>query len=236
MMPALKNAQLMIEETKLSYLKALPVFKNIQDKQFESIAHLIKVRRLYSGESINYGDGQSSKIYFVVSGKVKLTELNGTDGELVKDILNEGEVFGDLELEGDPKNFEFAEALTDNTVVCHVSCADFITILQTYPQIAIVYAKRVTKKLKRLEDRYTDLMLYDVRSRLMRFIRNWANIEGSKMGDKIILTNYLTHNDIADMISTSRQTVSILFKEMKDSGLIYYNRKFIQLNDSPKWN
>jgi CRP/FNR family transcriptional regulator len=79
-------------------------------------------------------------------------------------------------------------------------------------------------------------MLRDVRSRLVRFIKNWATIEGSKLGDKIILQNYLTHSDIAGIISTSRQTVSILFKEMKDSGVLHYNRKLIQLNDPANWN
>jgi CRP/FNR family transcriptional regulator len=69
----------------------------------------------------------------------------------------------------------------------------------------------------------------------MRFIKNWAKVEGNTLGDKIILNNYLTHSDIAGIISTSRQTVTILLTEMKNSGLLNYNRKLIQLNDWKKW-
>lgn len=226
----------MIEESKLNYLRGLALFTNLPDKQLESIVHVVKIRQLSPGEIINYGSGQFSKIYFVVSGKIKLTELKGVDGELVKDILTEGEVFGDLQLEGDPRNYEYAEAITGSTIVCQLNSGDFIMLLQSHPEIGIFYAKKVSLKLKRLEDRHSDLMLYDVRSRLMRFMKNWASVEGSKIGDKIILENYLTHSDIASMISTSRQTVSILFKKMKDSGLLHYNRKLIQLNDPANWN
>lgn len=226
----------MSEELKLNYLKALKLFSNLQDTQLQRIAHLIKIRQLSAREIIQYGSGEFSKIYFIVSGKIKLTEISGADGELVKDILTEGEIFGDLQLEGDPKNYEFAEAITSNTIICQVNSSDFIMLLQAHAEIAIFYAKKVSLKLKRLEDRHSDLMQYDVKSRLMRFIKNWAIVEGSKIGDKIILENYLTHSDIAGMISTSRQTVSILFKKMKDSGLLHYNRKLIQLNDPANWN
>lgn len=226
----------MIEESKLNYLRALELFSNLQERQLEQVAHLVKIRQVSPREIIDYGSGQFSKIYFVVSGKIKLTELSNEDGQLVKDILTEGEVFGDLQLEGDPKNYEFAEAITNNTIVCQVNSPDFIMLLQSHAEIAFFYAKKVSLKLKRLEDRHSDLMLRDVRSRLVRFIKNWATNEGSHLGDKIILQNYLTHSDIAGIISTSRQTVSVLFKQMKDSGLLHYNRKLIQLNDPANWN
>lgn len=226
----------MSEESKLNYLKAFELFSNLHETQLKRIAHLVKFRQLSAREIVQYGSGEFSKIYFIVSGKIKLTEISGADGELVKDILTEGEIFGDLQLEGDPKNYEFAEAITSNTIICQVNSSDFIMLLHAYAEIAISYVKKVSLKLKRLEDRHSDLMQYDVKSRLMRFIKNWATVEGSKIGDKIILQNYLTHSDIAGMISTSRQTVSILFKKMKDSGLLHYNRKLIQLNDPANWN
>ncbi len=225
----------MIDEMKSIYLRRLAMFRNIEEKKLQEIVPLVKIRQLYPGESVNYGNGQFSKVYFVITGKVKVTELD-VENELVKDILNEGEIFGDLQLEGQPKNFEFGQALTENTIICSLNASDFMTILENCPQVAITYAKNIGSKLKRLEDRYTDLMLHDVRSRLVRFIKDWAKVDGSAIDDKIIFQNYLTHNDIAGIISTSRQTVSILFKEMKDSGLLFYNRKLIQLNNSERWN
>lgn len=223
-----------MEQMKLAYLRGLALFQTIDERQLDHIAAFAKIRQYSAGDIINYGSGTYSKIFFVIAGKVKVT-VQDVNEELVKDVVKEGEIFGDLELEGNPKAFECGQALTENTIVCYLSTGDFMAILKTHPYVAIVFAKTITLKLKHLQDRHSELMLLDVRSRLLRFIKNWALLEGSNIGDKIMLNNYLTHSDIAGMISSSRQTVSVLFKELKDSGLLHYNRKLIQLNDSEKW-
>jgi CRP/FNR family transcriptional regulator len=87
-----------------------------------------------------------------------------------------------------------------------------------------------------LEVRHADLVFRDAKARLIRFIKNWARTDGSNVGDKIVLNNYLTHSDIAGFISTSRQSVNVLLNELRDSGLLHYNRKRIELNDPLVWN
>ena len=77
---------------------------------------------------------------------------------------------------------------------------------------------------------YTNLMTKLNVPRLIRFIKNWAHTDGSRVGDKIVLNNYLTHSDIASVISTSRQSVNVLLNELRDSGMLFYNRKHIELN------
>ena len=66
--------------------------------------------------------------------------------------------------------------------------------------------------------------------------KNRAGTDGSRIGDKIILNNYLTHSDIASVIATSRESVNVLFNGLRDSGLLFYNRKRIELNDPMVWN
>jgi CRP/FNR family transcriptional regulator len=98
------------------------------------------------------------------------------------------------------------------------------------------YAKKVNSKLQRLEHRHADLVFLDAKDRLIRFIKNWARTDGKSMGDKIVLSNYLTHSDIAGFISTSRQSVNMLLNELRSSGLLHYNRKSIELNNPVAWN
>ena len=89
----------------------------------------------------------------------------------------------------------------------------------------------IRRKFRRLENRHSNLVFKDAKSRLISFFRDWATREGSKEGDKIKLNNYLTHNDIAGIISTSRQSVTTLLNELKEGGMIYYNRKHIEFSD-----
>jgi CRP/FNR family transcriptional regulator, cyclic AMP receptor protein len=226
----------MFDEMKSFYLRNLPLFRNLTEQQGQEVNSLVKFKQVYRGEVIHYGNGELSKLFFVLKGKVKLTDLEEGDNELVKDILNEGEIFGDLELEGKPEADELAEALTANTIVCYFHVSDFKRLIEANPLFALNYAKKVSGKLRRLEDRHADLVFRDTKARLIRFIKNWAKTDGNRVGDKIILHNYLTHTDIANFISTSRQSVNVLFNELRDSGMLHYNRKRIELNDTAIWN
>ena len=70
----------------------------------------------------------------------------------------------------------------------------------------------------------------DVKSRLLYCFKEWARKEGKQLGDKVVIKNSLTHNDLANMISTSRQTVTVILNELKESGVINYNRKEIEFS------
>jgi CRP/FNR family transcriptional regulator len=155
---------------------------------------------------------------------------------MVKDILTEPDIFGDLGLEGRLMNNECAEALTANTIICTFSTNDFRRLMEENPSIILSYARKVNNKLRRLEDRHADLVYLDTKDRLIRFIKNWARSDGNLIGDKIILNNYLTHSDIAGFIATSRQSVNMLLNELRSSGMLCYNRKHIELNDPVIWN
>jgi len=226
----------MCDEIKYAYLKSHPLFANVSEQKIKDACATVKVKTVYRSETFNYGDGDYSKIYLLIKGKIKLTECNELDNELIKDILTAPDVFGDLSLDGHPPMDEFAEALTANTVVCVFNVPDFKRLLQDNPIIAMSYANIVNNKLKKLEGRHSDLVFRDAKSRLIRFIKNWAISDGNRIGDKIILNNYLTHSDIAGVIATSRQSVNTLLNELRDSGILFYNRKRIELNDPMIWN
>jgi CRP/FNR family transcriptional regulator len=194
------------------------------------------MRTAYRGELISYGDGGYTRVHFLVKGKVKITDNSTAESELIKDILVEPDIFGDLSLEGELSRFESAEALTANTVIVSFHVTDFKRILEDNPMMALNYVRNVNAKLKKLETRHSDLVFLDTKNRLIRFIKNWARTDGNHMGDKIILNNYLTHSDIAGFIATSRQSVNMLLNELRSAGLLCYNRKHIELNNPVAWN
>jgi len=226
----------MSEEMKYVYLKNHPMLATLPEHKLASAVSLAKMKTIYRGELISYGETGYTKIHFLVKGKVKITDTSGMENELVKDILTEPDIFGDLGLEGQLRNDECAEALTANTIICSFHISDFRRILEENPQMVLGYAKKVNSKLQRLENRHADLVFLDTKDRLIRFIKNWARTDGNHLGDKIILNNYLTHSDIAGFIATSRQSVNMLLNELRTSGLLCYNRKRIELNNPVAWN
>ncbi|MEO7768981.1 MAG: Crp/Fnr family transcriptional regulator [Ferruginibacter sp.] len=226
----------MCNEIKFVYLKSHPLFASLSDESIINACSFMKLKTVYRSESFDYGEGMYSKLFLLIKGKIKITLCGDGDNELIKDILTAPDVFGDLSLEGSPFEDEFAEALTANTVVCYFTTADFKKILHSNVQLALNYANSVNKKLKKLESRHSDLVFHDAKVRLIRFLKNWAITDGNRIGDKIILHNYLTHSDIAGVIATSRQSVNVMFNELRESGMLFYNRQRIELNDLVVWN
>ncbi|MDX2046869.1 MAG: Crp/Fnr family transcriptional regulator [Chitinophagaceae bacterium] len=226
----------MYTEIKYMYLRQHMLATGLSEAEIVQLNETAKMKNVKRGESIYMADGYEARVYLVLKGKVKVSEVDDRGDELIKEILSAGDVFGDISLDGNMPDDDFAEALTDNTVVCSYKSSEFRQVMQRSPVLAMNYAKQVGGKLRRLESKHSNLVFKDAKSRLISFFRDWANREGDRMGNKVVLNNYLTHNDIAGIISTSRQSVTTLLNELRDCGMLYYNRKRIELNDPTMTN
>jgi CRP/FNR family transcriptional regulator len=220
----------MYTEIKYMYLKQHLLTTGMNEAQLLEMCEKTKIKNVKKGESIYMDDSFDNRIYMVLKGKIKVSEVDDRGDELIKEILSKDEVFGDVSLDSSLSEDEFAEAITDNCVICSFSSPDFKKLMQNNPLLAMNYAAQVSTKLRRLESRHSNLVFKDAKTRLIGFFKDWAHREGDRNGDTIVLNNYLTHNDIAGIISTSRQSVTTLLNELRDTGLLFYNRKRIEIN------
>jgi CRP/FNR family cyclic AMP-dependent transcriptional regulator len=174
-----------------------------------------------------------NKLYFVKEGFVRIGYIDDEGNEFVKDILQPGDVFGQLTFEKTGLQGEFAQAHKKDSVLCAFSVDDFKNLLEKKPQLAVVFSKKVGEKVRRVESRLLNLLKRDVRTRLLYFI--WTIIPHTPGGDEAVeIPNYLTHEDIARLTGTSRQTVTTLFNQLEEEGLIAVDRKKIVIK-SRKW-
>ena len=90
----------MSDEMKYFYLKNHPLLACLPEQKLQAATLLAKMKTVYRGEIIGYGETGFTKIHFLVKGKVKITDNGAMENELIKDILTEPDIFGDLGLEG----------------------------------------------------------------------------------------------------------------------------------------
>lgn len=223
-------------EMKIIYLKNHYLANNLTEEQILMLCDAAKIRKANKGEIIQYDDGSESKICLLLSGKAKITEVDDSGNELIREIINEGDLFGKLSFERMNMVDEYAEILTENTILCSFGFRQFEELMQSNPVLALNFARLMSEKLRRLESRHSNLVFKDVKTRLIYFFKDWAKTDGNKVGNKVVLKNFLTHSDIAAFISTSRQSVTGLLNELKETGMLSYNRKEIELNAQGVWN
>ncbi|MBC7450502.1 MAG: Crp/Fnr family transcriptional regulator [Cytophagales bacterium] len=180
-------------------------------------------------EFIYLNELQSTRLYFLKKGYVKIGHYDKEGKEVVTEILQEGDIFGQLNLESESSEEEFAQAIKKDASICSFHVHDFEKILEKRPDLAISYTKLVGFKFKSLRNRVWNIMYKDVRERLVDFFIYVASKNNPNNLDDISIDNFLTHADVASLIGSTRQTVTTLINELSEKNLIHFDRHFIQI-------
>lgn len=218
----------MRNEFQTVYLRQHRFLEKLPTTEIEKISRLARLRVMGKAERVEMIPGTSARIYFLVSGKLKLIEQNRLGEEKTIELFNESAVFGELSLKNLVEQSQTVVSLTNHTVVASLAIEDFRQLLQLYPDLSIQFVGLVHEKLKRLHDRHAALMELDTKARLLMFMKQWAVDEGSRQGECMVWKNYLTHRDIGDCISASRQSVNSLLNELRMEGKLRYSRQRIE--------
>lgn len=221
----------MYEDLKYWYLRDHKLFSTLNMSQIKQLCIITGFKKANKGEIIYFSSSDVPRIFFLKKGSIKIVAVDEDGNESIKDIIQKGDLFGELTLEYDNQNEEYAKVLTDDVAICSFLMSDFEDLLLKNPSLALSYTKFVGLKMKRIRNSYSNLISKDAKTRMHQFLKTWAETEGRNEGKKVTIENYLTQNDIAQIICTSRQTATQLLNEMEERGIIQYNRKEIIITD-----
>jgi len=221
----------MYEDLKYWYLRDHKLFRTLSMSQIKQLCVIIGFKKAKKGEIIYFSSSDVPRIFFLKKGNIKIVSIDDEGNETIKDIIQKGDLFGELTLENDKNSNEYAKVLTDDVAICSFLMSDFEDLLLRNPSLALSYTKFVGLKMKRIRNSYSNLISKDAKTRLFQFLKDWAEKEGKRTGNKVVIENYLTQNDIAQIICTSRQTATQLLNEMEMNGTIIYGRKEISIPD-----
>ncbi|WP_298394288.1 Crp/Fnr family transcriptional regulator [Flavobacterium sp.] len=224
----------MYDELKYWYLRDHKLFWTLSMSQIKQLCIITGFKKAKKGDVIYFSSSDVPRIFLLKKGNIKIVSIDEEGNETIKEILQKGDLFGELSLEHDTDVNEYAKALTDEVSICSFILSDFEDLLVRNPTLALSYTKFVGLKMKRFKNNYSNLVSKDAKTRLLSFLKDWAQREGKFDGTKVTIVNYLTQTDIAQIICTSRQTATLLLSELEEKNFIYYNRKEIIIDDISK--
>lgn len=225
----------MYEELKYWHLRDHKLFWTLSMSQIKQLCIITGFKKAKKGDIIYFSSSDVPRVFLLKKGNIKIVSVDEDGNETIKDIIEKGDLFGELELDSDRNSNEYAKALTDDIIICSFLLSDFEDLLLRNPSLALSYTKLVGLKLKRIKNNYANLVSKDAKTRLLSFMKDWAEREGKREGNRVVIENYLTQNDIAQIICTSRQTATVLLNELEENGLMYYSRKEIIIEDISKF-
>ena len=178
----------------------------------------------YKKGTIIFNEGDDSdSLYIIKSGRVKVF-LHGENGkEIVLNVHGVNEFFGEMALiDEDPRSASVVT--TEPTKVLILKRHDFESYLEKYPHIAINLIKVLVNRMRLLTMITGNLALLDVYGRIVRILISMAK---TRIDGTSIVTERLTHQDIANRVGASREMVSRILKDMSMGGYIRFDNKQI---------
>jgi len=205
-------------------LEAVSLFASLDADEIASIEAHTNVRRCRKSTVVIERGGESSSLYFIMSGKVRIY-LTGDDGkEITLNELGPGDYFGELALVGETERT--ASAITQTECELRMlSKAEFKHCLEQHPQIAFNLIRNLSLEVKRLSDDLADMALLDVYGRIVKILTEAADEQDGRL-----VTPKLTQQAIADRVGCSREMVNRILRELKIGGYLSIEDKRFVIN------
>jgi CRP/FNR family transcriptional regulator/CRP/FNR family cyclic AMP-dependent transcriptional regulator len=199
----------------LASLRSIPLFSQVSDGDLGSLANLLIERRVPRGKTIVEEDLPGDYMYVIRQGRVKVTKLSGDGREKILEFLGEGDFFGEMSLLDNAPRSASVKTLAETRILA-LSRSDFLGVLRRSPDIAMAVIKELARRVRQVDEHASSLSFQRVKQRTQGLLLRLAKDEAGSEGRRT--TPSLTHQQIADMVGTSRETVTRVVKGLKQEG------------------
>lgn len=216
---------------KLNFLKTLPLFADLTDKQMAQIGQDVVTRHYKQGEII-FREGDPGRVLFIIqSGQIRIF-VNGQDGSETSVILfgRPGQLFGELSIiDGLPRSAT-AVAL-EETVLLMIGREPFRQHMRHMPQFAMNFMQVLSKRVRYSTNQIDTFASLTVSQRLARKLLELAQDYGRVRGDGVFIDMLLPQNILAGMIGATRERVNRCLSSYRQSEWVQIEQGYITIID-----
>jgi CRP/FNR family transcriptional regulator, cyclic AMP receptor protein len=161
-------------------------------------------------------------VFFIRSGKVKITVVSEHGKEAVIGFLTEGQFFGEGCLDGSKSRGGTSHAM-EECLVTSITKAAMLAALAKEPKFSTFFLTYLLSRNNRIEDDLIDQLFNSSERRLARLLLLLANF--GKEGGPVSIPGTISQETLAEMIGTTRSRVSFFMNQFRKKGFIDYNGK-----------
>lgn len=215
----------------IELLREFALFAELDDRELESVAAVVRTRRYARDEVVFHADETGDVFCLIVRGRVKVTMISPEGKEIILSIIGPGGFFGEMALLDDAPRSATVVAI-EILEVMTIWREDFLKILSENFSITRKILAELSRRLRSAAHRIESLATMDVYGRLARYFLDLARDQGKESEGGYIAVVRPTHQAIANMIGTSRETVSRLMHDLIERKLLISEGKTIYLHRS----
>ena len=193
---------------------------------FEKAGLRVVERRFEPKDTIFTPGDPDDQLYFLLSGAVRLYKIYGDYKEATTALLKDSGVFGKLNLVEGRWQDVFAEAVTEARVAS-IQKAALERVIKSDPEFALRLFSSLSERLRQSDEVIESLLHREVSTRLATLLVNL----GDRFGEDDLIDVRLTHQDLANMIASTREAVSKVMSELQRDGVIETRNRRIAILD-----
>jgi CRP/FNR family cyclic AMP-dependent transcriptional regulator len=210
----------------------VPLFSCLSSMDRSAICRIMIHKQFSKGETIVHEDDDEGQTFFViVSGRVHVAVITSEGKSAILATLKPGDFFGEMAiLDGEPRSASVIAS--EDCTLLMLYRKMFLDILQRYPKITIQILVEMSRRIRRANKHINTLSLMSVYGRVADVLLQLAKDQGQRVREMIIVPNRPTHQVIADMAGTSRETVSRIISQLqKKHYIVIDGKKLVILNE-----
>jgi CRP/FNR family cyclic AMP-dependent transcriptional regulator len=204
-------------------LASFSIFRDLDDQEIAKIVDIAVAREWNKNSHVFLQGDPITNVYFIVEGKVKIYKSDVNGREQIVTIATAGEMFPHVGFFRKGAYPAFAEILENSRLVV-VPIDQFEKVLIQNPHLCIKVFNVLAEKIIDLQDRLEEQILNNTYEQIIKLLIRLSKKHGSELEDgRVLLKSEFTNKDLANMIGTTRETVSRTLTKMKKDGLIEVN-------------
>ncbi|HEY6552332.1 MAG TPA: Crp/Fnr family transcriptional regulator [Vicinamibacteria bacterium] len=209
-------------------LRNVPIFSELTEPDVATLAK-VATRRRYPKDTVVFFENEEGDFFFMIlEGRIKVTILGDDGREIILSVLGAGDFFGEMALLDNEPRSATAIAIEESELLS-LHRTDFQNVIADNRGIMAALIRILTARLRRANHQISTLALLDVYGRVARVMLDMAREEGKRLKDGRIAFRRATHQEIANRIGTTRETVTRMLKDLERHGLIRVEGKEIVL-------
>lgn len=222
------------QHSKLWHLERINLLKKLSREEMLELDRRTVMKTASKNQFIYFPKEPSRVLFFLKKGRIKIGSYSDEGKEIIKAVLYPGEVFGEMGIVGEVNRQDFAVAMDNDTRICTINNDEFREMLEVNPDLSLELTRNIGERLRSIERKLESLVFKDARERVVDFMKEMAEKYGTEIAGEMFVKHDLTHQDIASLTATSRQTVTTVLNDLKEKNMIYMERKRFLIRDIKK--
>jgi CRP/FNR family transcriptional regulator, cyclic AMP receptor protein len=216
-----------------SFLKQIPLFIELDEGELTHLAG-ISITRAYRKNANVFMEGDLRQaVFFIHKGIIKIYKIDSDGNEQIVTFLKEGDMFPHTGF-FDSSPYPATATVVESAELFVIPIQSFEQLMLDMPTIAIKVMRVMGEKIREFQAKLQAFVTQDVNRRIISFLVRMADDHGVRGKDEVRIDIPMTHQEFANMVGTTRETVNRVMNNLKKENIIEMNRQGIVIFDYAK--